>query len=243
MFVHITETQKNLKIFPVHTHEVWEYMCYEEGTGVLRTEDGDIPFKAGTVLVVPPNSKHGSCGDDYFKNICIHTDFSMGDMQKLYIPLASKELRDLFGVVSCLYKEKEKNSFAIELLLSVIKDLILKEVERSYVVDTLSFVHGEIVKKYADSEFDLGKLIEQSGYVDDVFRVKFKRAYGVTPKEFLDNLRMHAAKEFLRIYGDVLSIKEIGTMCGIKDSLYFSRKFKRKFGVSPKLYKKENNLV
>ena len=88
-------------------------------------------------------------------------------------------------------------------------------------------------------EFDLSKIVEQSGYVDDVLRIKFRTAYGVTPKEYLDSLRMGLAKDYLRIYGNILSIKEISDMCGFMDSLYFSRKFKRTFGVCPKEYVKQ----
>lgn len=237
MFIHITVTQKNVKTFPIHAHETWEYICYEEGTGVMKTENGDLPFTAGTVIVMPPNMKHGSCGNGVFRNVCIHTDFPVGNMQKLYLPSASKELRDLFTVINGLYRDKEKFSYAIELLMPVLKDLILKETETIYVAYAVSFVRGEITKNYTDSKFNLGKCIEQSGYVDDVFRVKFKQAYGITPKGYLDDLRMRAAKEYLRVYGDVLSVKEIGEMCGINDPLYFSRKFKRKYGVSPKLYR------
>ena len=118
---------------------------------------------------------------------------------------------------------------------------MLKETQLSVVSDSLSFVRNEIARKFSDAEFDLVKLISQSGYVDDVFRIKFKRVYGVTPKEYLDDLRMQSAKDFLRIYGEILSIKEISEMCGIKDSLYFSRKFKKEFGIYPKEYIKQKS--
>jgi AraC-like DNA-binding protein len=90
-----------------------------------------------------------------------------------------------------------------------------------------------------DTKFDLKKLIKQSGYVDDVLRVKFKGVYGVTPKEYLDNLRLGLAKDYLRIYGNILSIKEISEMCGFNDSLYFSRRFKREFSINPSGYIKK----
>ena len=74
VFIHITITQKNVKVFPVHSHDTWEYICYEEGEGVLETEEGNIPFKPGTVICVQSNCKHGSKSENYFKNICIHTN-------------------------------------------------------------------------------------------------------------------------------------------------------------------------
>ena len=241
MFIHITTTQKNVKVYPIHTHDMWEYICYENGVGVLKTEDGDMPFQEGTVVLIPPQHKHGSSAEQPFKNICIHTDLSISGNNKLYLPCASKELRDLFGVIERLYREKEKYLSVIESLLPALKELMLKETQLSVVSDSLSFVRNEIARKFSDAEFDLVKLISQSGYVDDVFRIKFKRVYGVTPKEYLDDLRMQSAKDFLRIYGEILSIKEISEMCGIKDSLYFSRKFKKEFGIYPKEYIKQKS--
>ena len=238
MFIHITTTQKNVKVYPIHTHDMWEYICYENGVGFLKTEEGDVPFQAGTVVLIPPNLKHGSSAEHPFRNVCIHTDFPISVNNKLYLPFASKELRDLFGIIERLYREKEEYLPVIESLMPALKELVLKETKLSVVSDSLSFVHNEIAKKFSDAEFDLAKLIAQSGYVDDVFRIKFKQVYGFTPKEYLDDLRMQSAKDFLRIYGEILSIKEIAEMCGMKDSLYFSRKFKREFGICPKEYVK-----
>ena len=126
MFIHITITQKNVKVFPVHSHDTWEYICYEEGEGVLKTEEGNIPFKPGTVICVPPNYKHGSKSENHFKNICIHTNIAITDNQKVHLPLASKETRKLFNVIGNLYREKDKYMSVIKMLLPALKDLILK---------------------------------------------------------------------------------------------------------------------
>ncbi len=239
MFVNITITQKNVKTFPIHEHNTWEYICYEEGLGVLKTEKGDITFKPGTVIVVPPKFKHGSSAKTQFRNICIHTDLAITDNQSICLPLASKEIRRLFSIIGNLYREKDKYISVIEMLLPALKDLILKETTLSIESTALTVVHNEITKNFMDCEFNLTEVIKQSGYVDDVLRLKFKSVYGITPKEYLDNLRMELAKDYLRIYGKILSIKEISEMCGFKDPLYFSRKVKRKLGCSPKEYIKK----
>lgn len=239
MFIHVTITQKNVKSFPIHAHDTWEYICYEEGAGFLKTEDGDIPFKEGTVVLVPPGQKHGSSSDRPFKNVCIHTDFSITDNRELlYLPSASSEVRGLFGVVGGLYREKEKYSDVIETLIFALKPLVLREAEVAVEASSLTFVRNEIAKNFTDSDFDLSKIVKRSGYVDDVLRIKFKRVYGITPKGYLDDLRMGIAKDYLRIYGNILSVKEISEMCGFRDPLYFSRKFKNEFGIAPKEYAK-----
>lgn len=43
---------------PFHQHD-WEHEVFIlEGEGVLRTEQGDIPFRKGSVVFVLPNERH-----------------------------------------------------------------------------------------------------------------------------------------------------------------------------------------
>ena len=66
----------------------------------------------------------------------------------------------------------------------------------------------------------------------------FKNNYGVSPQSYLLNLRIEKAKELL-INEQNLSINEIAYAVGYKDSLYFSRVFHKKIGVTPSEYKKQ----
>ena len=121
-------------------------------------------------------------------------------------------------------------------MIVALKELIAKELNSPVLGDDLAFVHSEISKNFKNADFDLPTLIKSAGYTEDHFRVKFKSRYGVTPKGWLDELRMRAAKDLARVYGDALTVTEIAEVCGYWDPLYFSRKFKKVYGVSPKKY-------
>ena len=60
----------------------------------------------------------------------------------------------------------------------------------------------------------------------------------MTPKKYLNNVRMKNAAAMIDLYGDDLSLSEIAEKCGIIDSSIFSRVFKKHFGISPTEYKK-----
>jgi AraC family transcriptional regulator, arabinose operon regulatory protein len=62
----------------------------------------------------------------------------------------------------------------------------------------------------------------------------FKACTGVSPQSYLINLRLEMAAE-LMLETD-LSLKQIAKSVGYDDQLYFSRLFKLRKGVSPKLY-------
>ena len=68
-------TQDGVLRYPMHTHKKYEIMLYLDGEGYMNTELGHIPFSVGTIIIVPPNVKHGSVSEGGFKNISIEGDF------------------------------------------------------------------------------------------------------------------------------------------------------------------------
>lgn len=64
----------------------------------------------------------------------------------------------------------------------------------------------------------------------------FKKETGKTIYGYLEDIRLSRAVELLM--DDYLSISEIANLVGYGDNNYFSRIFKRKYGVSPSAYKK-----
>ena len=67
------------------------------------------------------------------------------------------------------------------------------------------------------------------------FNRRFKEASQQTPKQYIQELRIDAAKELLRKTN--LSIGDIADHVGYQDVSYFSEIFKRKLGSNPKSYR------
>ncbi len=63
----------------------------------------------------------------------------------------------------------------------------------------------------------------------------FKKRYGVSVQDFLVDVRLSKAAEFLR-KGNNVSIS--AKLVGYEDVFNFSKMFKKKYGMSPKEYKK-----
>lgn len=70
---------------------------------------------------------------------------------------------------------------------------------------------------------------------------KFNEYTGLSPMEYLMRIRIDKAKEYLT--GSSLNIKEISSIVGYENPLYFSRVFKKKAGVSPSEYRKAEFIV
>lgn len=86
-----------------------------------------------------------------------------------------------------------------------------------------------ITKNFA-SEITLDVLAQMCNMSITHFRRIFVYIYGISPIQYLLNVRIHSAKEYL-IQGSH-SITEISHLCGFKDVEYFCRTFKKRTGMT-----------
>ncbi len=88
---------------------------------------------------------------------------------------------------------------------------------------------------YYTSDMTNDKLAMLTGFSTPYFRQLFKEVYGISPIEYVKQLRIKKAKEMLR--GDFGSITDIAISLGYSSIYDFSRDFKKHVGVSPSKYK------
>ena len=63
---------------------------------------------------------------------------------------------------------------------------------------------------------------------------------GITPHQYLCDRRLATAAEWLSTaYNDSSNIADVARVCGFNEPLYFSRMFKKKYGLSPSFYRLE----
>ncbi|WP_077624739.1 response regulator [Sediminibacillus massiliensis] len=99
----------------------------------------------------------------------------------------------------------------------------------------------ERARKYISDHFHESISLEDVALHTDLspnyFSNLFKEATGETFIDYLTNIRLRKAKEFLE--SNQYSLKEISFMIGYKDPNYFSRVFKKYYLMSPKQYQKQ----
>lgn len=88
-----------------------------------------------------------------------------------------------------------------------------------------------IVKNYADSSLSVERLAEMSHMSDTYFRRLFKRSLGVSPKRYINDLRLEHAQSLLNAGYD--TIAAVAEKVGFRDSKNFSTAFKKSFGYPP----------
>lgn len=225
-----TEQNEEKKL---HSHKGYEIIfCTEDGTLSAETER---KLHAKCVAIIPPNVKHSFSG----KGVRAVIERALIATKRVLILDESDKMNDLYAIL-CL-AQNEKN----EAVLSAYGDLITAFVssyaqENSY-SPVVKIVMAEISKNVSNTAYSLEDSLKNLPLNYDYVRKLFKKETGVTPHEYLISSRMELAKEML-LSGITNSfsnytISQIAEACGFAEPLYFSRVFKKYYGISPSEYK------
>ena len=88
-------------------------------------------------------------------------------------------------------------------------------------------------------DFSVGYLVKEMSMSRSNLYIKIKELTGLTSSEFIRNIRL---KRALKLFDSSdLSVKEIMYMTGFNTASYFSKCFKKQFGVVPSMYIRQNN--
>jgi len=83
-----------------------------------------------------------------------------------------------------------------------------------------------------DPELSISDMIACSGVSEAYFRRIFQAVYGQSPKQYIQNKRLLQAHAILES-GEFSTIQSVAAQVGYDDPLYFSRAFKRAYGIAP----------
>ncbi|WAM30977.1 PocR ligand-binding domain-containing protein [Caldicellulosiruptor naganoensis] len=143
------------------------------------------------------------------------------------------------GFFNLTHIDHEKLQSVLDMMHIVAKYIIDSEMIR---ISSLSSIEKiiEYIKNHYMEDITLEDLAKMVYLSPTYLSYLFKKQLGITFKEYLINIRLKKSKELIETTD--LSIGEISKMVGIEDQNYFSRLFKRKFGVSPLNYKKDKYI-
>lgn len=237
-------TPEGVEKWVMHRHDYIEVMCYIKGKGVLQTPTEEYPFDESTLIVVPPGIVHGSCAEkgSTFRNISVTFD-------KTYTSLSVFEdvtaIHDVSGdghaLADMLYRSNgsdptDGGAFSSAVAAAYAAYLVRGQKRKSGVDEAVDRIAEKILFSYSDTDFKVSELLADSGYAVDYIRERFKRRIGQTPTEYTNSTRIEHAARLVEIYGGSLPVSRLAELSGFADAEYFSRLFKRKYGVTPKKY-------
>lgn len=229
-----------------HTHEHWELVYCTSGQGSFRFSNGTVMnYQAGEVVIIPPREVHANSSREGFTNIHM-TMAEPSFISKSPFRIADDDVQSLkaaFFQAKFYYMSDIKMR---ELVLSALGDLITSyivvfqsNVEYSEPVERL---RASIARNFSCHDYALDEAIRSMPFNYDYLRKLFKKEVGMSPLEYMTNLRMKSAERLLTaMWTNDYTITEISQMCGYEDALYFSRVFKKYYGCSPTSFAKKHD--
>lgn len=222
-----------------HAHEQWELIyCIDGAAEFCFDGNSTMSCQKGDVIVIPPMLQHISHEREMSAIHIKIEDPSFTYTSPFKITDVDGSIRVAFQQAKVYYLSDAVNK---GLIISALGDLIVGYmiVHRSNnkYSDIVSKVSSEIIRNYTSADFELDEYLHSLPFHYDYTRKLFKKEMGVSPLEYLIKLRMKNAEQLLMAsWPDRYSVAEVAAMCGYNDPLYFSRVFKKYFGLSPKKY-------
>lgn len=227
------------------------------GRGLFRTPRGDaVPLAAGSLAVIPPGVPHDygtdpAVGKWHFLWVHVHAP---KDWQPfLGIPFGSGRLTvfargahglapDAFGRIQSLFRDVVAHTrrgtaldraFAMNALENICLRLCAAIRREDTRPDAFIDTVNAFIREHLSERLTIARLAAATGALSPSrFAHTFTAAFGVSPQAYVESCRLEYAKRLLETTN--ASVKEASYAAGFADPLYFSRRFRRAYGLPPR---------
>ena len=239
-------TQVTRVPYPEHTHVCYEISYIREGVGYMLVGNEKIPFKPGSIFVIPPKSKHMLYSDHG------HTATSMLSRAEALTPIRSvmhfedNEYHDGLAIVDIMCRNNLSHSEYLQKLGEALNIFILKNLDitksTEQHLEVVDKILEEINARFSEYDLNVNKMLADTGYAPDYMRQIFKSITGTTPTKHLINVRIEHAKNLLSYNKQNYKVTEAAINSGFIDFAHFSKMFKKKCGCTPSAYQSKYSL-
>ena len=239
---------KATRVVKKHDHPNWELIYYIKAKGVSNYYNGDektpLYFDNNTFILFPPNSFHDEIPQTKTNLVSIGF-FVDGDIEQALRNISCNVLTDknfsLQKIIEKLETEFYQKQFCYEDMLNSITNELLIYLTRQHQQLTSSHPFNYIARyfeQYYMTNINIDDFAKIHGFSPSYFRVLFKNKFGVSPKQYILNVRLKNIKRLL--LDTDIPLTQIAENTGFTDYYQFSSFVKKHTGVSPKQLKNSN---
>lgn len=226
-----------------------DLLCYiADGSAYYDIGDTSHLLSSGDVIYISRNTIYSRrVLSEHYHTIYVDFSFDIGFDEilpcKVYHGISDMDL--LFKKLSKAWFRHEPSSMlhSMSILYEIYAQMrhfdtykYVPSKRRNLIADLIHIIS----QNYTQKELSVKKMAESFNISEVHFRRIFKNVYGISPQQYIINLRITRAKELL-CYSD-MSISDISTSLGFSDSCYFSKIFKKKTGFNPTEYREFNYI-
>ena len=225
----------------VHRNRRYHGLVFFDGPRRFTFSDGRVIFvKRNDFLYLPKGCSY--VVDLAFDGGCYAINFLLAEdtlaVEPFVFPVRHAEkLRESFKAAESTWKARRLGSYekCAQLLYSILYDL-KQEMNAEYmpksriarIEPALSYIN----EHYTFENISISHLASLCGISEVYLRRIFNSAFGMSPLAYINGLKLARARELVR--SGEYSVTEAATLSGFFDDSYFSREFRKAYGVSPK---------
>lgn len=227
-----------------HIHRGWELIYCTSGSGEMIFEDRTLRYSAHDVALIPPMVPHSNQSAEGFTNIHMNlTDAALPAAEPLVIRADSNGfLLDAFKAAFYYYSEAAAGRALLPIYGQLITAFLTTCQPFRRHSEVIQQIEDNILQHYPDCSYDLNAYLGSLPFNTEYLKKMFKKETGLTPLQYLTGKRLENAASTLSTFYGKGNVSETARLCGFADPLYFSRLFKKKYGVSPRSYTGEAAL-
>lgn len=247
-----------------HYHSYYELYYLLQGRSRFIIDNSLIDLQAGDFILIPPQVFHYTLyqyercvrGVIYFRA----EDIGEGTFARVTDPGSFFTRPHIFrseasarprmdDVMQCMFAEEhapdEKTPYMQYCLLQELFILMARFctsfpalAEKTRTVDRQTMLAARFISENYMNPITAAEIAAAAGFSPNHLSKRFREDAGVGVHEYLVNTRLqHAALELISTDD---SITAIALRCGFSDSNYFKDVFKKKYGVTPRVYRKSH---
>lgn len=208
----------------------------------------DVWLKAGadafhmqndTLSFIPEGMQYSRTGThDELIAVHFHMDEVLEKQVEIFQPRNAAVLRELFCRILACWKAHEAGyQYECTAILYEILAQCRRQMASAQADDRIQASVEYLEQNWNQPGLTIGELARQSFMSEVYFRKLFRARFGVSPLNYLMQLRIQKAADLIRT--GYYTLKEVAAQCGYRDYKYFSVEFRRLKGCTPSEFASE----
>ena len=241
----------------LHTHPFTELFYVVDGKGEFNIQGQRFPVKPNDFVIINPQVEHTelSSPDEPLEYIVLGinglsfsnlTPVSEGGHPFSFFNLRDEQ-KDILRYLNAMVQEATSQSMSYELVCHNLLEILLIKILRhqhfdlevgkqSKATKDISFIKHYLETYYHES-FQLEDLASMTHLSRFYISHSFKKEIGMSPMEYLIDIRIKESKILLRTTN--YSISQVADIVGFTTPTYFSKQFRKSTGISPTDYREQ----
>jgi len=241
----------------LHTHPFTELFYVVDGKGEFNIQGQRFPVKANDFVIINPQVEHTelSSPDEPLEYIVLGirglsfsnlTPVSEGGHPFSFFNLRDEQ-KDILRYLNAMVQEATSQQMSYELVCHNLLEILLIKILRhqhfdlevgkqSKATKDISFIKHYLETYYHES-IQLEDLASMTHLSRFYISHSFKKEIGMSPMEYLIDIRIKESKILLRTTN--YSISQVADIVGFTTPTYFSKQFRKSTGISPTDYREQ----